>query len=550
MSKLSTIVKKNREKETLKAETNFMGGTSYALNPLDTLKIVSASSIFGEPQYYRQGIEAKDGGYFVNKLVTESILDVDKFKGKNTSKIMEQLIDEALDYDYFGVLSWAKELRRDFFMRLNPQVIMVRAAMSPARTKKENTSVNPSALSDTNMEVMQRADDVINQFTYYLYAYGNKKGIPSVLKRSWAKKIEKLSKYEVFKYHNKGLGLIDVVRICHAHGPLIDELMKTGGISVTDEQATWETLRAKQMPWTEILDTIKTPHMALLRNLRGIFTEVTEYDRQRDVLDNLKAGVVHGKQFPYRYLSAQNAIKGSKIKDKTMVIDALNDCLDISCANLPHLKGTNAFLSDNSGSAWGAIPSEYGSVKIAEIDNLSAVIGAVNSDKGIVFPFGDNLMRFEISKREGVLNQAEKISEKARDKVGQSTENGIWLFFKEAINNNIHYDNIFIYSDQQAGHGGLYGLPNEQENGYGPLGCAHGTYIDVFKLIKIYRSKVNPKVNVFSIQTAGYTNMVIPENAYRTSILYGWTGKELLYADKINKFWDEKDAEKQTTKNQ
>ncbi|MCL1915010.1 MAG: hypothetical protein FWG10_14365 [Eubacteriaceae bacterium] len=31
---------------------NFMGGVSYEINPLDTLKMVSASSIFGEPAYY------------------------------------------------------------------------------------------------------------------------------------------------------------------------------------------------------------------------------------------------------------------------------------------------------------------------------------------------------------------------------------------------------------------------------------------------------------------------------------------------------------------
>ena len=34
---------------------NFMGGESYVINALDTLKMVTASSIFGEPSYYRQG---------------------------------------------------------------------------------------------------------------------------------------------------------------------------------------------------------------------------------------------------------------------------------------------------------------------------------------------------------------------------------------------------------------------------------------------------------------------------------------------------------------
>ena len=31
-----------------------MGGTSYTMNPVKTLEMISASFIFGESQYYRQ----------------------------------------------------------------------------------------------------------------------------------------------------------------------------------------------------------------------------------------------------------------------------------------------------------------------------------------------------------------------------------------------------------------------------------------------------------------------------------------------------------------
>ena len=51
----------------------------------------------------------------------------------------------------------------------------------------------------------------------------------------------------------------------------------------------------------------------------------------------------------------------------------------------------------------------------------------------------------------------------------------------------------------------------------------------------------NPKVNVFSIQTAGYNNIVVPEYGYRTNILFGWTGKELVFADSMIKFWNGKE---------
>ena len=68
-------------------------------------------------------------------------------------------------------------------------------------------------------------------------------------------------------------------------------------------------------------------------------------------------------------------------------------------------------------------------------------------------------------------------------------------------------------------------------------------YINVFELILDYRRKVNPHVNVFSIQTAGYNNVCIPEYAYRTCILYGWTGRELNFARQMIDLWDEKNME-------
>ena len=54
MSKMVKEVKTTRETEKVTAKggvTNYMGGISYTVNPIDTLKLVTASSIFGEPQY-------------------------------------------------------------------------------------------------------------------------------------------------------------------------------------------------------------------------------------------------------------------------------------------------------------------------------------------------------------------------------------------------------------------------------------------------------------------------------------------------------------------
>ena len=210
---------------------------------------------------------------------------------------------------------------------------------------------------------------------------------------------------------------------------------------------------------------------------------------------------------------------------------------------MPKLKGKTICLSDNSGSAWGTFNSEYGSVTVAEIDNLSSLITARNSDEGFVGRFGDNLIITPVTKRNGILSQCNELCRNKTADVGAGTENGIWLFLRDAIDNNEHWDNIFIYSDQQAGHGGLYGTDSEMkkysERGFGTR-TSGWSYIDAARLFQEYRSKVNPDVNVFSVQTAGYNNIIVPEYGYRTNLLYGWTGKELVFADAMIRFWDEK----------
>lgn len=95
--------------------TNFMGGDSYKVNPLDTLKLITASSIFAEPSYYRDGglgVRVVDEKYNIHPLLRDFSMLNDE-SGKTTTEIMEDAIDAALDYDFDGVLEWAKETSLD-----------------------------------------------------------------------------------------------------------------------------------------------------------------------------------------------------------------------------------------------------------------------------------------------------------------------------------------------------------------------------------------------------------------------------------------------------
>jgi hypothetical protein len=537
MSKLSDYADKKKAMQIAQnsiygafAVENFMGGTSYEINPLDTLRIVAASSIFGEPQYYRDGMKAPSN---LSTLSKYSIFP-EMYKSDVTStEIFENAIESALNHDFKGTLDLALELRTKFFMRLNPAVIFIKASQHPSRAEFNESS--PGYMKSIGKAISLRPDDLTNQFEYYMYKNGGKKGLSSLVKRTWAERLGEFTRYQLNKY--KGKRLIDLVRISHAKGEDINELMSTGTLKVKESEKTWESLRSEGKTWKEITDTILIPHMALLRNLRGIFTEVEDRTITARILAQLKSGVENGKQFPFRYWSAFKAIQNSEIHHKQLVLDTLEECLDISVANMPKLKGKTACLSDNSGSAWGSFNSEYGTVTVAEIANLSSLTTALQSEEGIVGVFGDDLSLKGVSKRNGILTQLEETSKRGREQ-GGGTENGIWIFWDEAIKNKVHYDNVFIYSDMQAGHGGLYGHRDTVGNSpYGHSGKGN-VYVDVLAMVQEYRRTVNPKVNVFTIQVAGYNNSVLPENLYRGAILAGWTGKEPIFANAIIEAWD------------
>ncbi len=264
MSKISNAVKEMQaDAELCKDEivTNFMGGESYVINPLDTLKMVTASSIFGEPSYYRDSRNTRSGLYTIHKLLRGETVLSKEYELKKTEDIMEEIIDKALNYDFGATLEWASRLRNDFNMRLNPQVIMVRAAIHPKR--EEWTKNHPGMFSKYNEKVMYRADEPMSQMAYYLYINkGKKNNIPSIIKRSWAKKLNSLTRYTVAKYKNHEIGMINGVRLCHAHSDVLDELMKKGSIEVLDDSMTWERYISEhgsnKESWEYVIDSIFT----------------------------------------------------------------------------------------------------------------------------------------------------------------------------------------------------------------------------------------------------------------------------------------------------
>jgi hypothetical protein len=493
---------------SLATHGNKMGVTSYDITcPLTKLRLVAASSFFGEPQYYIEGGMKSRGGKVNNRLsdsamqhlmdVLKGVVSLKDTVGKTSSQLIEEHIDEALAVSVEETLKIAVELRTQDNIRTTPQIILVRAANYP--DVKGTTLIR-----DYGKKITLRADEPAVQLAYQLYRYG--KTVPNRLKRLWKDVLDNTSEYHLAKYRmeNRTVKTVDVVRFSHANSPAVDKLMQG---SLKNDQNTWESLVSERgsntEAWTEAVD--KMGHMALLRNLRNL----TEKGVNSDLyLDKLVAGVEKGRQLPFRYFTAFRELKKSSAP----------------------LKVLTAALSDNSGSAQGALTSQFGKVKVSEIGNLTALMTGMVSESGEVGVFGDRLKMVKTYGDRSVFSQLEKINTVGQG-IGQGTETGIWLFWKNAIDNAVHYDNVFVYSDMQAGHGGLYTNRKYQPTGYV---WERGTYVDVPLLIKEYRDKVNPDVNVFLVQTAGYSDTLIPEIYDKTYILGGWSGNVIHYAHKMN----------------
>lgn len=583
-------------------ELNFMGAKNFKLPALLRLYTVWASGIIGEPQYYRDGDLNKPKTL---KHVDTNFLMFQENASKTSTDVFMESLRDALDVDYQATLCFASTLRNEYLMRLGPQVIMVEAGLHHDRAKFNEE--HPKLFREVARNVILIPTDLKSQMEYYVKKTGGSKKIPSILKMCWRDALERFSQYQYSKYAGSSK-MVDIVRLSHprsSKNECIAELVETGQVKTQSEDTTWEKLKSNGSNWKTILSILgkSFPHMALLRNLRGISQEMTVQE-MAPIIDQLVRGVKNGKQFPFRYYTAyqqfdpnyvpQNSATPSyrrktqpKVSSHKMpqpsdepwkwklwrehkkmskkrvveVVEAVDEiskvvvpvetsmreliqnglerCMKEAIKNLSQLEGRVVCLSDNSGSAHGAFTSEYGSQSVAVIGNLSSIITCMGATEGgEIGIFGDRLHMYKVSKERGIIEQLNEVNAIGKG-IGQGTENGIWLWFKEQYehknNNKNVVDHLFIYSDMQAGHGGLYGLNHNDYKGFQYNGT---NYIDVIKLIERHRMRINDKINIFTIQTAGYDNSLIPETMNRTAVMAGWTSNELNYACAMVNIWN------------
>lgn len=526
-------VNRKLEEARKEAHKNWMGGNSWNISdPIYALRLAASSCFFGEPMYYHRdkGPEKRTRTHYAGRLddrelnylrETLDAIDPQEWRGLSPNKMMESAIDAALDHDIERTLQEAVRLRNEEFIRTTPQVILVRAA-------NHASSKGTQLIRQYAKDIIKRADEPSVCTAYHLQTYGKK--IPSRLKRALADRLTVFSEYQLSKYKmgSRSVKTVDVVNLVHPQGTPALEKLVNGTLTTTGE--TWESIISAEgsttSSWCKALG--KMGHMALLRNLRNLHQNGVPYS---EYLEGLKQGVLGGKQLPFRYFSAYKELE--KVSAPAPILDALEECLMISLENLPTFHGRVMALVDNSGSTRGTPISSMSSMSVYEIGNLTGILTGMVSDEGYVGVFGDNLEDYTVRKRSSVFDQLKEVN-RIGSGIGGSTEHGIWLFWDRAIKRKEHWDSVFIYSDMQAGHGGLYGHDNSYKDYTWGASRRSRKFIDVPKLIQTYRNRVNKDVNVYCVQIAGYKDTIVPEFYDKTYILGGWGNGILKFADYLS----------------
>ncbi len=523
--------KARSRRKSPKHHLNWMGGTSFKVqDPIARLRMAASSCFFGEPMYYHRDAKDSRPRRHVHRMSlndrdvqhlreTLDAIDPQDWRGKTPAEMIEHAIDCALAHDPEATLQEASRLRNESLIRTTPQVILVRAA-------------NHEAVRGTGLvrryaaSIIARADEPAVGLAYQLHRYG--KPIPNSLKKAWRDALQRFGDYALAKYRLESMSekTVDVVNLVHPRSGSVDKLAR-GELRTSGR--TWEAIvsanGSNKRSWQKALNVMG--HMALLRNLRNLLGAGLN---PKEFVDKLCDGAKTGKQLPFRYYSAYRAI-GKDAPAK--VRDAIEDCLMTSLTNMPFFRGRTMSLCDNSGSAQGTATSSMGTMKVSTIANLTGILTGMRSQGGHLGIFGDRLETFSIRHRSSVFDQLDR-AEKLAKGIGMGTENGIWLFWDKAIKERQHWDNVFVFSDMQAGHGGLYGTNPKSYRKYGWTGRPN--YIDVPKLIAAYRNEVNPNVRVFLVQVAGYQDTLVPEFYRGTYILGGWGPGLLKFAAEMAQF--------------
>lgn len=217
--------------------------------------------------------------------------------------------------------------------------------------------------------VVHRPDDMLEIIAYYAARNGgNVHPLPNAIKKGFALAMGRFDAYQLAKYRGGGktVKLVDVLNLVHARPvPRNADALKalaSGELRNTD---TWEAKLSqagqaseceaekdalKAEAWRDLIREKKLGYFAAVRNLRNIIEQAPDMiDDVCAILTN-EAMLRKSLLLPFRFYTALNELPtgGGEASRKAAI--ALNQALDMACANVPKLAGKTVVALDESGS--------------------------------------------------------------------------------------------------------------------------------------------------------------------------------------------------------
>ncbi len=351
-------------------------------------------------------------------------------------------------------------------------------------------------------QVVRRPDDVVEILGYYLAAYG--RPIPNSLKKGLGVALGRFDEYQLAKYRrdHSVFKLVDAVNLVRPRAtPALSKLVRgelapaqTWETKLTQAgvgKSAVETAAAKAEAWAGLVRGQKLGYLALLRNVRNILTHAPEVvtDLCQQLTD--ESTVRRSLVFPFQFLPALEVLKQDNLPDAARVMEALNDAIDLSLANVPKFEGNTLIALDSSGSMAGR-PQTIGSL-------FAAVL--VKASGADLMVFSDEARYLTLNRRDSTLTAANSISFAS----GGTNFNAI---FERA---NRRYDRIVILSDMQGWIGG--GAP--------------------VKPFADYQQRHQVASRVFSFDLKGLGTLQFPQE--RVYCLAGWSDRVFEIMQKLDR---------------
>lgn len=351
-------------------------------------------------------------------------------------------------------------------------------------------------------QVVRRPDDVMETLGYYLAVYG--RPVPNSLKKGLGAALGRFDEHQLAKYRREhgAFKLVDAVNLVRPKAtPALSKL-------VNDELApaqTWETkltqageaetaeqvATAKSQAWAELVRERKLGYLALLRNVRNILTQAPE------LLDELctqlaeEQAVRRSLVFPFQFLSAVEVLKQGNLPGANRVMDAVNQAIDYSLANVPKFEGSTLIALDSSGSMTGR-PQAIGSLFAATL---------VKASYAELMLFSDNARYISLNRRDTTLTAAQSIPFIS----GGTNFNAIFQYANRA------YDRIIILSDMQGWIGG---------------GAPVASFAE-------YQKRYAAAPRIYSFDLKGYGTLQFPQE--RVYCLSGWSDRVFEIMQKLDR---------------